>query len=58
MNDGYIAQDDKGREGERGREEEGGCICSIGCKIGSLRFISIAKRVKFRENQASLNFVP
>lgn len=55
MNDGYIAQDDRERrEGERER----GCICSIGCGVVSLRFISIAKWVKFREIQASLNFVP
>lgn len=57
MNDGYIAQDDRGgREG--GRRGSGGCICSIGFEVVSLRFISIAKWVKFGEIQASLNFVP
>ncbi len=45
--------------GEGGREREsGGCICSICCEAVSLRFISIAKRVKFGEIEASLNFVP
>lgn len=58
MNDGYIAQDDRGgREG--GREAgRGRCICGICCEVVSLRFISIVKRVKFGEIQASLNFVP
>lgn len=57
MNDGYIAQDDRGRR-QGGREGGGGCICSICCEAVSLRFISIAKRVKFGEIEASLNFVP
>lgn len=51
MNDGYIAQDDR-------REGAGECICSICFEVVSLRFIFIAKRVKFGEIQASLNFVP
>lgn len=55
MNDGYIAQEDRGRRGE---PESEGCICSICSEVVSLRFISLPKRVKFGEIQASLNFVP
>lgn len=58
MNEWWIYCTGRRRE-ERERERASrGCICSICCEVVSLKFISLTKRVKFGEIQASLNFVP